>query len=448
VHGLFKKKALTKIAMATISLILLLLINPLGLSAFTLGDVNDDGRIDVQDVTLVTRHVMGIESLSVSQMEAADVNADGNVDIQDITLITQRTLGMIDDFDDETETLEEIAVHFIDVGQGDSIFINTSEQNILIDGGNRGDIALNYLQDLGVEKIDLVIGTHPHADHIGGLINVMEVISVGEAIDPGVAHTTITFEDYLDIIDEKEITFTEGRAGMTRNLGEGAELKVVHPESPTSDHLNNASIVVRMTYGDISFLFTGDAEKEAEAEMLNRDHVLESTILKIGHHGSRTSTTQTFLDVVNPEVAIIMCGLDNTYGHPHEETLNKLSAANVNIYRTDLHGSVIITTDGSAYEINTDPYEHEDDPESDPEPDNDQDEKEHEDDPEPPTAGTVNINTASYEELQEIIHIGPSRAESIINHRPFTSIDGLTRVSGISPARLQDIKDEGIAYVE
>ena len=191
-------------------------------------------------------------------------------------------------------------------------------------------------------------------------------------------------------------------------------------------------------------------------QIVSSDYILNSTVIKVGHHGSRTSTTQEFLNDVNPEVAVIMCGLDNTYGHPHEETLNKLSAANVDIYRTDLHGTVVITTDGNTYEINTEPYEHEDEPESDPEPVDDQDEEDEdvneeeidEDDPEPPVPGMVNINTANYEELQQIIHVGPSRAESIINHRPFVSLDGLTRISGISPARLQDIKDEGIAYVD
>ncbi len=246
----------------------------------------------------------------------------------------------------------QLTVHFIDVGQGDSIFIKTPEQNILIDGGNRGDTVVNYLQALGVNKLDLVIGTHPHADHIGGLINVMERIAVDAVIDPGVMHTTVTFEDYLTLIDEKDIEYIEGRAGMHRDLGGRAELKIVHPVSP-GDHLNNASIVARVTYGDISFLFTGDAEKEAEAEMLRRDYSLQSTILKVGHHGSRTSTTREFLDTVEPKAAVIMCSRDNSYGHPHEETLNILAHARVDIYRTDQHGTIIVTTDGRSYEVST-----------------------------------------------------------------------------------------------
>ena len=251
-----------------------------------------------------------------------------------------------------------LEAHFIDVGQGDSILIKTTNKNILIDGGDRGNIVVNYLRNQGVSSLDLVIGTHPHADHIGGLINVMDAIPVKEIIDPGVAHTTITFEDYLDIIDEKDIIFTEGRAGMTRDLGGGAEMKIIHPSSPYSSHLNNASIVCRITFGEVSFMFTGDAEREAESQILNRGYELDSDILKVGHHGSSTSTTQAFLNVVDPDVAVIMCGMNNQYGHPHHETLENLSAANIDIFRTDKHGTIVIKTDGLTYEINKQPYSY------------------------------------------------------------------------------------------
>ncbi len=268
-----------------------------------------------------------------------------------------------EDPEEDVEIAEERApptgkleVHFIDVGQGDSIFIKTPEKNILIDGGGRGNTVVNYLRNQGVESLDLVIGTHPHADHIGGLINVMQAIPVKEIIDPGVAHTTVTFEDYLDVIDEKDIIFTEGRAGMKRDLGSGAEMKIIHPTSPSSSHLNDASIVCRVTFGEVSFMFTGDAEQGAESQILNRGYELKSDILKVGHHGSRTSTTPPFLSAVSPSTAIIMCGAGNTYGHPHEETLNTLSDAGVDIYRTDKQGSIVITTDGSSYNVNEQPY--------------------------------------------------------------------------------------------
>ncbi len=254
----------------------------------------------------------------------------------------------------------ELKVHFIDVGQGDAILVQTPSQNILVDGGNRGTTVVNYLKSLGINSLDLVISTHPHADHIGGLINVIESIPVREVIDPAVVHTTKTFEDYLTLIDKNDIIFTEGRAGMSRDLGGGARMDILHPSSPSSSHLNDASIVTKVTFGQISFMLTGDAEKASESKILLQSTVQPtSTVLKVGHHGSRTSTTSAFLKAVAPKVAVIMCGKGNTYGHPHEETLANLAAAGVDIYRTDIHGTIVITTDGQTFDINQkQPYQY------------------------------------------------------------------------------------------
>jgi competence protein ComEC len=236
-----------------------------------------------------------------------------------------------------TTTLSgQMKVHFINVGQGDAILIQTVSQNILIDGGERGPTVVNYLNGQGVKNLDLVIGIHPHADHLGGLIDVLEVFPVKEVIDPAVVHTTKTFEDYLTLIDKKDIIFTEGRTGMSRDLGGGARMEILHPVSPQSEHLNDASIVVKILFGQISFMMTGDAEQASEEQILLQSRVQPtSTILKVGHHGSRTSTTPAFLSAVSPKVAVIMCGRGNTYGHPHDETLAKLADAKVDIYRTD-----------------------------------------------------------------------------------------------------------------
>ncbi len=257
----------------------------------------------------------------------------------------------------ETETAPPLSpcsltVHFIDVGQGDAIFIQAPEKNILIDGGERDSNVVAYLQNLGIDSLDLMLSTHPHNDHIGGLLNVLENIPVEEVIDPAVIHTTKTFEDYLTLIDTQEIKFTTGRAGLTRELGGGAMLQILHPTAPSSSLLNDASLVTKITLDKISFLFTGDAEENSEAKMvLHSDHQLKSTVLKVGHHGSSSSTSLPFLAAVNPECAIIMVGAENKYGHPHAETLQRLTAAGVNIYRTDLQGTIIVTTDGQTYAI-------------------------------------------------------------------------------------------------
>lgn len=244
-----------------------------------------------------------------------------------------------------------VEVHFIDVGQGDSIYIKTPTQDILIDGGERGDTVVEYLKEQNVEDLELVIGTHPHADHIGGLINVFEQIPVTEVMDPGVVHTSKTFEDYLTLIDQNNMIFTVVRAGTKRTYDDGTILEILSPTNPGEENLNDASIVAKLTFGDISFLFTGDAETPSENEMLSSGYQLKSTILKAGHHGSSTSISDDFLKAVSPEAVVIMCGTDNSYGHPHEETLDKLESAEIEVYRTDLLGTIVVETNGNDFDI-------------------------------------------------------------------------------------------------
>lgn len=244
-----------------------------------------------------------------------------------------------------------LIVSFIDVGQGDAILVQTPGKNILIDGGERGNTVIDYLKKRGIGSLDLVVGTHPHADHIGGLINVMQSIPVKEVIDPGVVHTTKTFEDYLTLIDQEEIVFTEGRAGMTRDLGDGVIMKILHPSSPSTD-INESSIVVKITFGQVSFMLTGDVGQDSEMKILQRGYDLKSTILKVAHHGSIKGTSSSFLSAVRPTVAVIMCGKENPYGYPHDETLTKLAGAKVDIYRTDIQGTIVIITDGETFKIN------------------------------------------------------------------------------------------------
>ncbi len=253
----------------------------------------------------------------------------------------------------------QLKVHYIDVGQGDAIFIESPSHNILIDGGERGNTVLNYLEEQGVDELHLVIGTHPHSDHIGGLINVLEAIPVKEVMDSGAIHTTKTFEDYLRVIDKKEIKYTEGRAGTARHLGSGVSIQILHPSTVSSSNIHDSSIVAKLTFGKISFLFMGNAEEASEDRILSRGYNLQNTILKVGNHGSSTSTTDSFLKAVNPEVAVIIVEENNEFGFPHHETLVKLAEAGVDIYMTNVHGTIVVTTDGQTYDINIkQPYQY------------------------------------------------------------------------------------------
>lgn len=243
----------------------------------------------------------------------------------------------------------ELQVYFLDVGQADSILIKSNNEYMLIDGGNNNDgpLLVKYFQSLGIKEFKYIVGTHPHEDHIGGLDDVIKNFTIDNIYIPDAMTTTKTFEDLLDSIDEKNLTYKVPKINSTFPLG-NANLKVIYTGTDTSD-LNNTSIVLKLTYQDISILLTGDATSETEKKILNKD--INSTVLKVGHHGSKYSSTESFLKKVNPKYAIISVGKNNIYNHPATITINKLEKLNTQIYRTDQDGTILLETNGHNIDI-------------------------------------------------------------------------------------------------
>lgn len=249
----------------------------------------------------------------------------------------------------EIASTANLQVHFIDVGQADSILIRSDKEAMLVDAGNNEDgaVLVKYLKEQGIDQLKYVIATHPHEDHIGGMDDIINNFIVETVLMPDVTHTTKTFEDLLKAMDENHLSITIPSVGEEYKLGE-ARFVIVAPEAETdTSNLNNASIGFRLINGNNTFLMCGDAEKPSENEMLCNGLDLSSQVYKVSHHGSNTATTNDFLKAISPEYAIIPCGEDNAYGHPHEETLEKLSKMGVKILRTDMNGTIIAISDGN-----------------------------------------------------------------------------------------------------
>jgi len=246
---------------------------------------------------------------------------------------------------------KDLIIHFLDVGQADSILVELPEKKtMLIDAGNNsdGNMIVQYLKERNIDTIDFLIGTHPHEDHIGGLDDLIDNFKIGKIYLPKVTHTTKTFEDVLLAIQRKGKKIRAAKAGV--NIIYENELKVyfLGPQERTYDELNHYSAVIKLDYLNNSFLFTGDAEIINEKEMLREyGSQLRADILKTGHHGSNSSTSQEFLAAVTPAYAVISVGKDNPYGHPSPEVIKRLNKANIKIFRTDLQGTIIVQSNGT-----------------------------------------------------------------------------------------------------
>lgn len=245
-----------------------------------------------------------------------------------------------------------LKVHFIDVGQADSILIQSPDgTSVLVDAGNNedGNKIVSYLKAQGVKDLTAVVATHPHEDHIGGMDTVIKSFSVKQVYMPNASATTKTFEDMIAAINASGAKRIQAKAGVVLDVP-GLFGVFLAPNGSSYDDLNNYSAVLRLTYGGTSFLLTGDAENISEIEMLKNGN-LQATLLKVGHHGSSSSTTDTFLKAVSPKYAVISVGKGNTYGHPTDETINRLTSAGVSIYRTDQSGTIIATSDGTSIKL-------------------------------------------------------------------------------------------------
>lgn len=244
-----------------------------------------------------------------------------------------------------------LTVHYIDVGQGDSELIQINNKNLLIDAGPKDaeDKVVSYLKTQNITKLDYIIATHPHDDHIGGMLEVLKNFKVNEFIAPKIYNppTTSTFKDLITTLKNKNMKITVLKPGDYINLGENVQCEILAPSKTYYENLNNYSIVVKITYKNSKFLFTGDAEEESEKEVLNNGFDVSCDVLKIGHHGSKTASSDKFLKEASPKIAVISCGKNNDYGHPHKTTLDKLNSINCKIYRTDLNGDIVIISDGN-----------------------------------------------------------------------------------------------------
>ncbi|WP_233785990.1 MBL fold metallo-hydrolase [Planococcus halotolerans] len=324
------------------------------------------------------------------------------------------------------DTMEPtLYVHYIDVGQGDATLLEFDGHAILIDAGHwKSTQAVDYLKKTGIKDIDIAVGTHPDADHIGQLAQVIGEFEVGEVWMPGNPSTSNTYLNVLQSIEASGTDYYEPRAGDVFDVGK-MRIDVLYPEQLTGA-ANEESISMKLTYGDIQFVFTGDAGIKEEQEMIDSGTDLRAEILHLGHHGSNTSTSNAFLEAVSPEVAIYSAGADNSYGHPHAEVLAAVENSGAEVYGTDVNGTVIVETDGDSYNVVTSSTGV-------------------------PTEGEnrcININIASTAELEQIAGIGETYAKEIIRLRPFDTVEDLAEIKGIGQATVDAIKEQNLACVE
>jgi len=304
------------------SLIKIIVIAIIGIILTFLGVSNDQ----IKNI-LADPNIADIQSSSINNSNPEKANYDG------FTVETGNSVIK------KIENTTGSKVYFFDVGQADSILVVNDGKTMLIDAGNNddGEILVSYIKTLGISKIDVLVGTHPHEDHIGGLDDIINAFEIGKIYMPKVQTNTKTFEDVLDAISQKNLKITTPKIGDTFKIGD-ADLEIMSIGDDKTN-LNSTSIVIRMVYNNISYLFTGDMENVNESAR----KWPQTDILKVAHHGSRTSSAENFLKQIMPKIAVIQVGVDNSYGHPHDIILKRLQKLNIPVYRNDQKQTILIT---------------------------------------------------------------------------------------------------------
>jgi beta-lactamase superfamily II metal-dependent hydrolase len=295
----------------------------------------------VYDDKLVTSHSVSLSSLEPDTIYHFRVRSEDEAGNEAAS--EEKT------FTTAQPTLNTLIIHFIDVGQGDAILIDLGDTEVLIDGGDRSPSVVEYLNEYVNGALEVIVATHPHADHIGGFIAVLNTFEVQQVWHNGDTSTSQTYSDFMDAVQAEGAEVHMAHRGDEIEAG-GLTFTVLNPATLAAT-TNNNSIVLSLSYGEVDFLFTGDAEQEAEADMLAAGIVPDVEILKVGHHGSRTASSASFLAAAHPEVAVYMAGVGNTYGHPHAETISALEAIGASIYGTDVNGTVVVSTNGETYDV-------------------------------------------------------------------------------------------------
>lgn len=306
------------------------------------------GSVNVILCGILALIFLGIGSVAVPKTESS---IEETINTENVN-----TEYAVDSYEELSENVDVtvssgMEVHFIDVGQADAALVLCDGDSMLIDGGNKGDSDLiyTYLKKLGISHLNYIIATHAHEDHVGGLAGALNYAEVGTVYSPVTTYESDAFSDFKKYVEERNAKITVPAVGDCFELG-NAEVEILGLNA--GNETNETSIILKVTHGDISFLFTGDAEREGEQAVLNSGCDLGSTVLKVGHHGSANSTTYPFLREVMPAYAVISVGEGNTYGHPTEEALSRLRDAEVKVFRTDLQGDIIAVSDGREVTFN------------------------------------------------------------------------------------------------